>query len=456
MRSVKFHTPNRAEPGDMPLSPYFAHDLHQLQAERVTEASSQQERKQTAPRVAVVGAGAAGLTAALFAARGGAQTLLLERTHGGGKKILISGGGRCNILPVALEARRFVTDSSVNSMRKMLRAWPLAEQRRFFENELALPLVEEEGTGKLFPVTQRARDVYERLRDAGVQAGVDFRGSSFVEDLRPAPDGWQLRITDRPALHCDRVIVATGGCSIPKTGSDGSGFAFARALDIPLHPLYPALTPITSHHPRFTSLAGIAVPVALTAVDGARRAEARGNLLFTHRGYSGPALLDVSHVIVRAAEEGRHDARLLVRWTEESEEEWRTRLQTASAASVLSLLRRVVPERLASALCAAADVPPDRSLHQLRREERHRLLDILFRCPLPWNGHEGYRKAEVTGGGVPLSAVHPATMESRAHPGLHFCGEVLDVFGPIGGYNFFWAWSTGRAAGMAAALRNIA
>ncbi|MDT8323030.1 MAG: NAD(P)/FAD-dependent oxidoreductase [Bacteroidota bacterium] len=222
---------------------------------------------------------------------------------------------------------------------------------------------------------------------------------------------------------------------------------------MPLHPLYPALTPITSFDPRFTALAGIAVLVTLNAVDGTRRAEARGNLLFTHRGYSGPALLDVSHVIVRAAEEGRHDARLLVRWTDESEEVWRTRLQGTGTSTVLSLLRRAVPERLAEALCAAVDVPQDRMLHQLRREERHRLLDMLFRFPLPWNGHEGYRKAEVTGGGVPLSAIHPVTMESRAHPGLHFCGEVLDVFGPIGGYNFFWAWSTGRAAGMAAAMQ---
>jgi len=394
--------------------------------------------------------------AALFAAREGAETLLLERTHGGGKKILISGGGRCNILPAALDARRFVTDSSENSMRKMLRSWPLAEQRRFFEDDMQLPLVEEEGTGKLFPVTQRARDVYERLRDAGVQAGVDFRGNTFVEDVHPTRDGWQLQIAGEAAIDCDRVIVATGGCSIPKTGSDGSGFTFARALGIPLHTLYPALTPVTSHNPLFTSLAGIAVPVTLTAVDGARRAEARGNLLFTHRGYSGPALLDVSHVIVRAAEEQRQDARLLVRWTEETEEQWRTRLQASSSGSVLSLLRRIVPERLAVALCAAADVPSDRTLHQLRREERRRLLDVIFRCPLPWNGHEGYRKAEVTGGGVPLSEVRPATMESRAHPGLHFCGEVLDVFGPIGGYNFSWAWATARTAGMAAARRSVA
>ncbi|MDT8323031.1 MAG: NAD(P)/FAD-dependent oxidoreductase [Bacteroidota bacterium] len=189
--------------------------------------------KQRGGCVAIIGAGAAGLMAAVFAARGGVRTLLLERTHGGGKKILISGGGRCNILPATLDERRFVTDSSFNSMRKMLRGWPLAAQRRFFEEDLDLPLVEEEGTAKLFPVTQRARDVYERLREAGRRAGVEFQGNSFVEELRPVAGGWDVQLSEGPALRCDRVIVATGGCSIPKTGSDGSGFAFARACDIP-------------------------------------------------------------------------------------------------------------------------------------------------------------------------------------------------------------------------------
>jgi predicted Rossmann fold flavoprotein len=287
------------------------------------------------------------------------------------------------------------------------------------------------------------------------QEGARFQGDTRITSIAREEDRWKLVTADGEGLEADAVIVATGGLSVPTTGSDGSGFAFARALDIPIHPLYPALTPLTSDDTRFTALSGIALDVTLTAIDGRRRAEAHGALLFTHRGYSGPVVLDVSHVIVRAADDGRRDVPLLAQWTPAGEEEWQERFRTAAAAgvTVLGLLRRELPERLAETLCAFAQVPPDRRLAQLRRDERARLLETLCRCPLPWNGHEGYRKAEVTGGGIPLSAVHPVTMESRTHPGLYFCGEVLDVFGPIGGFNFYWAWATGRAAGRGAASR---
>jgi predicted Rossmann fold flavoprotein len=163
--------------------------------------------------------------------------------------------------------------------------------------------------------------------------------------------------------------------------------------------------------------------------------------------------LDVSHVIARACDEGRRDAQLLVRWKPYNEDDWTSMFNRDGSSTVMALLHRELPDRLAAALCVHADVPAERKFAQLRRDERRRLLDVLCQCALPWNGHEGYRKAEVTGGGVGLEAVHPKTMESRAHPGLHFCGEVLDVFGPIGGYNFYWAWATGRAAGLGAAMK---
>ncbi len=388
--------------------------------------------------------------AAVFAARGGAETLLLERTAEGGRKLLISGGGRCNILPSEVDESRFVTDSSANSMKKSLRSWPLREQIDFFENDLRLPLEKEAETGKLFPASQRARDVRDAMLQDAQSHGAKLYSNALVTGIAPQKKGWSVRLADAPALEVDVVVIATGGLSVPKTGSDGSGFVFARKLGLKVNPTYAALTPVTTHDARFHALAGIALPVEITASDASRSYTARDAFLFTHRGYSGPAVLDISHILVRSQDEGRRDACMSVNWTGLDEAEWVRRLDHARAGTVLGVLRRELPERLAETLCAHAQVDPARTLSQLRKEERRRLLDALLRCDLPWSGHEGYRVAEVTGGGVDLAEVHPKTMESRRHPGLFFCGEVLDVFGPIGGYNFLWAWATGRAAGIGA------
>ncbi|MBE0643254.1 MAG: aminoacetone oxidase family FAD-binding enzyme [Bacteroidetes bacterium] len=388
--------------------------------------------------------------AAVFAARGGAETLLLERTSEGGRKLLISGGGRCNILPSEVDESRFVTDSSANSMKKILRSWPLSEQIDFFEKDLRLPLEKEAETGKLFPASQRARDVRDAMLSDAQAHGAKLYSHAFVTGLEPQEHGWRVQLANAPALEVNRVVIATGGLSVPKTGSDGSGFAFARKLGLKVNITYAALTPVTSNDRRFHALAGIALPVEISASDSQRSYSARDAFLFTHRGFSGPAVLDVSHILVRSQDEGRRDARMYVNWTSLDEEEWTRRLDHARSGTVLGVLRRELPERLAEALCVHAQVDPARTLSQLRKDERRRLLDALLRCDLPWSGHEGYRVAEVTGGGVDLAEVHPKTMECRKHPGLHFCGEVLDVFGPIGGYNFLWAWATGRAAGIGA------
>ncbi|MBR9976072.1 MAG: aminoacetone oxidase family FAD-binding enzyme [Bacteroidetes bacterium] len=391
--------------------------------------------------------------AAVFAARAGAETLIIERTVEGGRKVLISGGGRCNILPSDVDASRFVTDASKNSLKKILLGWPLKEQISFFEKELQLPLEREAETGKLFPASQRARDVRDGLLAEARARGAKLYAQALVTGIAPKDGKWAVDIADAPSIVVDAVIVATGGLSVPKTGSDGSGIAFARKLGVLVNPTYAALTPVLAETPLFNALAGITLRVRITARDGEREATAEDAFLFTHRGYSGPAVLDVSHVLVRARDEGRRDARLLVRWTEIPEEEWTRRLGNAQAGTVHSVLRRELPERLAEALCRHAAVEPSRTLPQLCKDERRRLLDVLLRCELPWSAHEGYRVAEVTGGGVDLAEIDHKTMESRKHPGLFFCGEVLDVFGPIGGYNFLWAWVTGRAAGVGAARR---
>jgi hypothetical protein len=408
-------------------------------------------------RVVVIGAGAAGTMAAIFAAEAGAETLLVERTRDGGRKILISGGGRCNVLPARLDETRFVTDSSPNKLRKIVRAWPLPEQIAFFEREVGIALEEETESAKLFPASHRARDVRDGLLALALRRGVRTRMETRVTDLVPTATGWEVRCDDAPPIEADAVIVATGGLSVPNTGSDGTGLRLLERLGHTLHPTYAALTPVTAEAPAFTELSGISLRVALTARAGARTATASGGFLFTHRGYSGPSVLDVSHVVVRARAEGdAPSARITVRWTPHDEAAWEALLRPQGARAVASVVRGELPDRLATTLLDVAGVEPTRVLADLTRDERRRLVETLVRGELPWSGDEGYKKAEVTGGGVRLSEIDPRTMESRIRPGLFLCGEVLDAFGPIGGYNFLWAWSTGRAAGRGAARSDAA
>lgn len=401
-------------------------------------------------RVAVIGAGAAGTMAAIFAAEGGAETVLLERTRDGGRKILISGGGRCNVLPADVDETRFVTDSSPNTLRKIVRGWPLAEQRAFFEDTLGIPLVEETDSAKLFPASHRARDVRDGLLALARRRGARFQPETVVTGFLPAGAGWRVERDGIEALEVDAVIVATGGLSVPNTGSDGTGLRVLARMGYTMHPTYAALTPLSAEPPPFGLLSGISLPVAISARSAARSAAARGGFLFTHHGYSGPALLDVSHVVVRARAEGAAAA-VTVRWTALDDAAVEALLRPHGARTALGAVRTVLPERLAALLLERAGVEPTRSLADLPRDERRRLLDVLLRGELPWTGDEGYRKAEVTGGGVSLAEIDPRTMESRRHAGLYLCGEVLDAFGPIGGYNFLWAWATGRSAGRAAA-----
>ncbi len=405
--------------------------------------------------IVVVGAGAAGLVAAIFAARSGHwPVLLLEGTPDGGRKILVSGGGRCNVLPSELAPERFVTDSSPNTLRKMLRAWPLAEQREFFEREVGIPLALEVESGKLFPASNRARDVRDGLVALTRRSGVELRTGSRVVDLESGGQGgWKIRLAAGDSIDAAAVVLATGGLSLPGTGSDGAGLSIAGKLGLRMVPTYPALAPLTGEG--HSGLAGVSLRVRIEAPGSGRSAE--GGFLFTHRGWSGPAVLDLSDVVSRRegtektpGTEKNKASGLRVHWCPLDERGWEVALRSGPGTP-LGALRRHLPERLAEQLLTESGVDPGISLAQLPREGRKRLIANLVRYPLPATGDEGYKKAEVTGGGVELSEVDPRTMECRRLPGLFLCGEILDAFGPIGGHNFAWAWATGRAAGIGTA-----
>jgi predicted Rossmann fold flavoprotein len=406
----------------------------------------------------VIGAGAAGLLAALFAARGGARTLLLESHEKPGAKIRVSGGGRCNVLPSHVELDDFHTESSRNALRNILLSWPLAEVRAFFERDLGVALRVED-TGKVFPASDDPREITAALLGACERAGVVLRPGARVRELRAlgasAAHGgagagrFELVLASGERIEAARIALCTGGLSLPKTGSDGWGHQAAERLGHRLRPRHPALVPLLASDARWAELAGLSVRVQLSALRGRELLEARtGDLLFTHRGFSGPVVLDISHQLTRARHRG---VALRAAWLGDDALTWDARLRAGGARSVQSFVRSHLPKRLADALVARSGVDPGRALARLTRDERARVAERLGACPLEVAGDEGYRTAEVTGGGVALDEVSTRTLESRFVPGLYFAGEILDVTGRIGGYNFLWAWVTGRRVGLAVA-----
>lgn len=398
----------------------------------------------------VVGAGAAGLLAATFAAREGCDVLVLETSAKPGAKIRISGGGRCNLLPSAAELEDFWTYGSFPALRNVVLSWPLADVRAHFENELGIALVDEP-TGKVFPRSNSAREVAAALLADCLRTGAELRAGARVVGLRSgAKSGrFAIEMATGETIEARRVILATGGRSLPKTGSDGAGYRFAKALGHSVRSTHPALVPLLAADSSWGELAGVAVSVHARAVRAERVLEERsGYLLFTHRGFSGPVVLDLSRHF--AGPDGA-DVELRVAWGGAAAATWEAELVGARGRLVATVLRERLPHRLADRLLARSRLDGETRTSALRRDERERLVGELANGRLDVSGNEGDRTAEVTGGGVPLEEVRLKTLESRLCPGLHLAGEILDATGRLGGYNFLWAWVSGRVAGLGAA-----
>lgn len=414
--------------------------------------------------VVVVGAGAAGLFAAMRAAECGRRVLLIEKNRRPGVKILISGGTRCN-LTHNTDARGIVA--------------AYGKQGPFLYSALAalsprdvVDLVEAEGVptyvepnGKVFPRSDRATDVLAALLARLGRTACTLSTDESLVDLSPVDGGFELKTSQR-TLTAQKVIVTTGGLSYPGCGTTGDAYPWAIKLGHTLAPTRPALVPITSNAAWVQSLTGIAVQDTQVRVLEPPKAEARQAtavalaarreaLLFTHFGVSGPAALDVSREVSGHAE----PQRLLLECDflpTLSATEFDTRLQAAAKASGKKQLLAVLPEavlpdelpkRLLQLLLEAAGVLPETRIAELTKLQRAATIAALKAAKLPVCGTRGYKKAEVTAGGVSLSEVDSRTMESKLVPGLYWAGEVLDLDGRIGGFNFQAAFSTGWLAG---------
>ncbi|MFP7721674.1 NAD(P)/FAD-dependent oxidoreductase [Lysobacter sp. A3-1-A15] len=388
--------------------------------------------------VLVIGAGAAGLMCAITAASRGRRVLVLDHANKVGKKILMSGGGRCNFTNTGTAPDNFISANPHFCKSALARYTPwhfieLVERHRIAYHEKEL--------GQLF-CDVSSKLIVSMLLDECAAAGAQVRTGCAIERVAVADGGGFELDTSHGPYHCERLVVATGGLSIPSMGATGFGYELARQFGHALLPTRAGLVPLTlsgKHQQRMEGLSGVALPVTAHC-NGVAFNNA---MLVTHRGVSGPAILQVSSYwqpgdTLSLDLLPGHDALALLR-------QWQDERPDAELRTVLS---DALPRRFAQRLCEVW--LPSRPMKQYTPSQLGDVARVLAAWPLVASGTEGYRTAEVTLGGVDTDGVSSSTMESRRVPGLYFIGEVLDVTGWLGGYNFQWAWASGHAAGMAA------
>lgn len=383
------------------------------------------------------------------------RIVILDGARSIGAKILVAGGGRCNVTHDVVDEGQYAPVSARNSIRKVLGRLTVAQTIAFFE-ELGVSLKREE-TGKLFPETDRARSVLDALLRELARLDVVIHHPWRVDRISVAEGLFTVESANIPepaAIKARRIILCTGGKSLPKSGSDGGGYVIARSLGHSMSArVFPALVPLILRQGHFlTSLSGIAIPATLEVRSPTRKrlVSFTNSLLFTHFGLSGPAALDVSRYYTDARLDDAA-SQLVVNFLPGQTVDAVDADLRAATGSAMSYLRSRLPDRLAEAILHEAGVRQANAPSQLPRDTRRRLAEVLVELPLPVDGDRGYTFAEVTAGGVPLAEIRTETMESRRCPGLHLCGEICDVDGRIGGFNFQWAWASGHTAGTAAA-----
>lgn len=398
----------------------------------------------------VIGAGAAGLMASIRAAERGKRVLLLEKNRKPGVKILMSGGTRCNITH-ACDNRGIVEAFGPNGkfLHSALASFGVQDAIAFFEAQGVATKIED--TGKIFPVSNKAVDVLNALLARLRTSGAILSLEEPVINLQSAATGFEI-VTSKRSLSAPRVLLTSGGQSYPGCGTRGDGYAFVSRMGHSIVPPRPALVPVTVKVDWIGELRGLTLSdVSLKVLENNKPLLAsRGGFLFAHFGLTGPAPLDVSKAITRHANPQSLELEIdfLPKMKESDLHEFLQRESLASGKKQLAVvLSELLPRRLSDSMVALIGQQVDRKATGLSKSDRSKLAAAIKRLRLPVRGTLGFEKAEVTTGGVSLDEVDSRTMESKIVPGMYLAGEILDLDGPIGGYNFQAAWSTGWLAG---------
>lgn len=380
--------------------------------------------------------------------------MLVEKNRRAGVKILMSGGTRCN-LTHATDKWGIVRayGEQGNFLHSALAALSPADLVQLVEDEGVATKVEE--TGKIFPVSNRATDILAALLRRLNRSGAELALAEAVQQIARAENGFRV-VTSLRELEAARLVITVGGQSYPKSGTSGDGYAWAAALGHTIVPPRPALVPLTTAAAWVRELSGVTIPdVALRLVLRGEQPDKpldtrRGSLLFTHFGLSGPVVLDISRGVTALADPAAADVHCDF-LPEEPQQQLDERLRTSAAGGgkrpIAALIAEHLPRRLIEALLAQAGLPLDLRGADFSKASRAALVRALKSAAIPISGTRGFAQAEVTAGGVALAEIDSRTMQSKLVPGLFFAGEILDLDGPIGGYNFQAAFSTGVLAG---------
>jgi predicted Rossmann fold flavoprotein len=412
-------------------------------------------------KVCIIGAGPAGLTSAIFAAQAGVKVTIFEKNTTAGRKLLLTGGGRCNLThtgtvddfirvygPPRLAREPGEAGKQGRFLRHCLYEFSPEKTREFFDEIGIKTKVDENGC--VFPVSERASDVRDVLLRRCRKLGVRFAYSRGIERVEKRESGFTVFSCGKETVF-QKVIIATGGASYPQTGSTGDGYKLAEYLGHTITELGPALVPLVADEKWCADLAGVPLDgVKITARAGVEKFITAGAMIFTHDGIGGPAVLDLSRLlacylpaqkpietfidIVPSMNESKLEKYLMEQFSQHSRK------------VIINILFDLVPKRLAGFICRRTRIA-ETVASQLKKEQRRQLIQILKKLPLSITAARPIEEAAITRGGVATKEIDPRTMQSKVCPGLFFAGEVIDADGPCGGYNLQICWSTGALAG---------